>query len=227
MFTQKITTSTTLTVPESANDSSNAGVICEVDSTGGAITITLPAISSFPGIPRYQVNVVDTGGAAATNNITVACNAADLINNAASVVLNQNGGVLIIEITSSTDWTSIDANGGLPIVARTATADGLTTGTIANGNVFVQVTSANANNIIVLPAAIPGTRVNLRNGATGYELRTSSPTTIAINGGTGAAAESAIAANTYVEMICDTTGTWIGRQYDTAGAQTSVQVAAP
>lgn len=226
MFVQKITTSTTLTVPQGAGDVANQGVRCEVDSTGGAITITLPAISEFPGVPQYQVDVVDVGGVAATNNITIAPNAADLVNNAATVVVNQNGGVAIVTIVGPTDWAAESTDNGLPIVARTATADGLTTGTIANGNVFVQVTSANANNIVVLPAPIPGTRVNLNVGANGFELRTSAPATIAINGGTGASAESAIAANTYVEMICNSATTWIGRQYTTAGVQSAVEVAA-
>lgn len=100
--------------------------------------------------------------------------------------------------------------GKMAAVARTATADGLTTGTIADAGLlqFVTVTSADANNIIVLPTPTPGTIVILRNGATGYELRTSSPTTIAINGGSGAAAESAIAASTMVIAVCTTATTW-------------------
>lgn len=95
-------------------------------------------------------------------------------------------------------------------VARTATSDGLTTGTIADAGLlqFVTVTSAGANNIIVLPTPTPGTIVILANGATGYELRSSAPATVAINGGTGASAESAIAANTMVIAICTSATTW-------------------
>jgi len=95
-------------------------------------------------------------------------------------------------------------------VARTATADGTGTGTIAGGAVlnFVTVTSDDENKIIVLPAPNPGTIVILRNGATGYELRTSAPATIAINGGAGAGAESAIAASTMVIAVCTTATTW-------------------
>ena len=95
-------------------------------------------------------------------------------------------------------------------VARTATSDGTTTGTIADAGMlqFVTVTSANANNIIILPTPTPGTIVILRNGATGYELRTSAPATIAINGGSGASAESALAANTMVIAVCPTATTW-------------------
>lgn len=95
-------------------------------------------------------------------------------------------------------------------VARTATADGLTTGTIAAAGRLqhITVTSGDANHIIVLPTPTPGTIVTLANGATGYELRTSSPTTIAINGGTGASAESAIAASTLVIAVCTSATTW-------------------
>ena len=100
--------------------------------------------------------------------------------------------------------------GKMAAVAVTATSDGLTTGIIADAGMlqFVSVTSANANNIVVLPTPTPGTIVILRNGGTGYELRTSAPSTIAINGGSGAAAESAIAASTMVIAVCTTATTW-------------------
>ena len=95
-------------------------------------------------------------------------------------------------------------------VARTATADGTGTGTIAAAGLlqFVTVTSDDANKIVVLPAPTPGTIVILRNGATGYELRSSAPATVAINGGTGASAESAVAANTMVIAVCTTATAW-------------------
>lgn len=94
--------------------------------------------------------------------------------------------------------------------ARTATADGTGTGTIAAAGKlqFVAVTCDDANKIVVLPAPVPGTIVILRNAGTGYELRTSAPATIAINGGTAANAESAIAANTMVIAICTTATAW-------------------
>lgn len=97
-----------------------------------------------------------------------------------------------------------------PTAARTATADGSGTGTIAAAGMlqFVTVTSADANHIVVLPTPTPGTIVILRNGATGYELRSSAPATVAINGGTGASAESAIAANTMVIAVCTSATTW-------------------
>lgn len=96
-------------------------------------------------------------------------------------------------------------------VARTATADGLTTGTIAAGGVmqFVTVTSADANHIIVMPTPTPGTIIIMANGATGYEIRSSAPSTVLINDGTGGAAvESAIAASTLVIAVCKDATHW-------------------
>lgn len=95
-------------------------------------------------------------------------------------------------------------------VARTASADGTGTGTIAGGGVlnYVTVTSGNADHIIVLPAPVVGTIVILNVGANGFELRSSNPATIAINGGTGAGAESAIAADSTVIAICVSATAW-------------------
>ena len=95
--------------------------------------------------------------------------------------------------------------------ARTATAaPGGTTGVIADAGMlqFVTVTSDDANKVVTLPTPTPGTIVILANGGTGYELRTSAPATVALNGGSGANAESAIAANTLVVAICRTATAW-------------------
>jgi hypothetical protein len=68
--------------------------------------------------------------------------------------------------------------------------------------------------------------VCLLNGGTGYELRTTAPATIAINGGTEANAESAIGANIFVEMICVSATAWLGRTMTAAGVAGVVEVAA-
>lgn len=105
------------------------------------------------------------------------------------------------------------ADGGLlaPFTqARTATSGGLTTAIVQPAGLlsFVAVTSSNADHIIVLPTPAPGTIVILDVGANGYELRSSDPETIAINGGTGADAESAIPANSTVLAICLSATAW-------------------
>lgn len=111
--------------------------------------------------------------------------------------------------------------------ARTATAaPGGTAGVISNGVTHVVVTSANANNVITLPTPVPGLKITLINGATGYELRTSDPATIGINGGVGANAESAIGANTVVKMECVSATNWIGSTVTAAGVVGVVEVAA-
>lgn len=113
-------------------------------------------------------------------------------------------------------------------VARTATADGLTTGIIADSGRLqhITVTSADANHIIVLPTPTPGTIIVLHVGSNGFELRTSDPTTIAINGGTGSAAESAIAANSTVVMICVSATAWKGFFLDADSDLAKVEAAA-
>ncbi len=113
-------------------------------------------------------------------------------------------------------------------VARVATTDGTTTGTItATGLIsFVTVTSDNANKIIVLPAPVPGTIVIIDVGATGFELRSSAPATVSINGGAEAAAESAIAANSTVIAICLTVTAWKAFYLDADSDLAKVEVAA-
>lgn len=124
--------------------------------------------------------------------------------------------------------TRIIASLGLQVTAtaRTATATGATTGTIADGTSHVTVTSTGANDIIILPTPTPGTIVILHNGATGYELRSNAPATVAINGGTDSAGESAIPANSTVIMICVTTTAWKGFFMDADGDLAKVEAAA-
>lgn len=104
--------------------------------------------------------------------------------------------------------------GAIPVIARTATAaPGGTTGVIPDDGgalQIVNVTSDDANKVVTLPAPVPGTAIVLLNGATGYELRSSTPATVAINGGTAANAESAVAASTAVIVFCTSATTWLG-----------------
>lgn len=119
--------------------------------------------------------------------------------------------------------------GKMAAVARTATADGTTTGTIADAGLIqtVIVTCDDANKIIILPTPTPGRIVILHNGATGYELRSSAPASVAINAGTGVAAESAIAANSTCVMICVTSTAWKGFFLDADSDVAKVEAAAP
>jgi hypothetical protein len=118
-------------------------------------------------------------------------------------------GALIGNVTGNVAG-NLDGELTYPTVARTATTTGAATGTIADAGMiqFVAVTCDDANKIIVLPTPTPGVIVILRNGATGYELRSSAPATVSINGGAGANAESAIAANMMVIAVCTSAASW-------------------
>lgn len=121
------------------------------------------------------------------------------------------------------------AAAGVETQARTATVTGATTGTITDptsGSVFVTVTSDDANKIIVLPTPTPGTEVRWYVGANGFELRSSAPASVGINGGTGANAESAIPANTYGVARCATATNWVCHEIAADGVLSTVEVAA-
>ena len=113
--------------------------------------------------------------------------------------------------------------------AITATADGATEGKIRQGG-FYRVSSTNNDHIVTLPAAIPGTVVYLNSVAEtseAYELRSSDPSTIAINGGTGSNVESAIATGiALVRCICISSTAWIATQFANDGTESKVEAAA-
>jgi hypothetical protein len=100
------------------------------------------------------------------------------------------------------------SSGGPGIVPLTATSAGVA---IPDDRLvqLVVPTWVNSGNNLILPPATPGRIVFVAGGATGGGIRTSSPTTIVINGGTpGASARSAVAANLFVALICDSPTTW-------------------
>ena len=114
-------------------------------------------------------------------------------------------------------------------VSITATDDGSGNGTIPDGTSFAIVNAdSDANHIVILPKPTVGNIVHIsENGSTGYELRSSSPNTVGINGGTSANGESAIAgAITYVKCVCVSATSWICSQYDADGDESKVEAAA-
>lgn len=113
-------------------------------------------------------------------------------------------------------------------VAVTATSDGLTTGIIPDSAKVVSVTSANANNIVVLPTPVVGKQVLLINtSGTGFELRSSTPASISISGGTGASAESALASTALlIRCVCISATAWIANSHVAASTESAVEAAA-
>lgn len=103
--------------------------------------------------------------------------------------------------------------------AATATSDGLTTGIIPAGVSRVFVTSANANNIIALPAAAAILdEITLHVATNGFELRTNDPATVSLNNVSGAGKEAAIPANTTVKAIKTSATAWVCFTIDNLGA---------
>lgn len=111
--------------------------------------------------------------------------------------------------------------------ARTVTAaPGGTTGVIADGTGFVTVTSSDGNKVLTLPTPTPGTIVWVAANATGYELRSDTPGSVAINGGTGASAESAVSSGVSIRCVCMSATTWICTQFAANGTESKLDAAA-
>ncbi len=108
--------------------------------------------------------------------------------------------------------------------AVTATVDGLTTGIIPDDTGVVTVTSSVNTKLVTLPTPTPGVILQINAEATGYNLRSSTPASVAINGGTGAAAKSAVSAKTLV-CRCVSATAWIVTAYGADGTE-SAQAAA-
>ncbi len=71
-----------------------------------------------------------------------------------------------------------------------------------------------------------GDEIWLSGNATGYEIRSSAPATIAINGGTGSNVESAVAASPLVRLVCSSATTWIATNFAADGTVSALEAAA-
>ena len=116
-----------------------------------------------------------------------------------------------------------DVGPGRVAVAATATGVALEENKLIQ---FVTPTWGAADNIIILPSPQPGKIVIIAGAATGGEVRSSDPATIAINGGSGAGAESAVSANMMVIAICESSTSWKGFTIASNGTIAVLQVAA-
>ncbi len=57
-------------------------------------------------------------------------------------------------------------------------------------------------------------------------MRSDTPASVSINGGSGAGAESAIGANTLVRAVCVSSTAWIATAFNTSGTESAVEAAA-
>mgnify|MGYP006350744099 FL=1 len=117
---------------------------------------------------------------------------------------------------------SPEGAGSVPLIASAS-------GTKIPEERFIQIvipTWGSADNILILPEPVPGKIVIVAGAATGGELRSSAPSTVAINGGTGATAESAVAANQMVVAICESSSSWKAITIASNGAIAGLEAAA-
>jgi len=114
---------------------------------------------------------------------------------------------------------------GYALKSAAVTAVATTGGAIPAGVTHAVITSALATNIVKLPAPVVGLKITLIVAANGYELKSSAPATIGINGGVGAAVSSSVAANTVVKIECVSLTNWIASTLTAAGVVGVLEVA--
>lgn len=121
------------------------------------------------------------------------------------------------------------SEGGPGYIKAKATDDGTGTGKLSENALYQFVVpdwDGDANHILTLPSPKPGRVIVIAGATTGGELRTSAPATVAINGGSGAAAESAVAANQMVIAICESATSWKAFTIASDGTTAGLEAAA-
>tara|TARA_B110000858_G_scaffold55465_1_gene64446 strand:+ start:51 stop:536 length:486 start_codon:yes stop_codon:yes gene_type:complete len=127
-------------------------------------------------------------------------------------------------VTSAVSFTAGTQAAAVAVVATVA-GDG--TGAIPAGTSVASITCSGATKIVTLPAPVIGNIIYLiETATTGYELRSSAPGTIGINGGTGSNVESAVAgAITYTRCVCVSATNWICNTFDADGDEAKLEAA--
>jgi hypothetical protein len=100
----------------------------------------------------------------------------------------------------------------------TATSTGVA---ISADTDFANITSAGANNIVILPGPVQGKVVRGAIGGTGCEITASDANAISVNGTTGTAVEAALAANASFEAVAVQDDAWILLNFSSTGVITS------
>ncbi|MFZ4766937.1 MAG: hypothetical protein ACOYMN_18445 [Roseimicrobium sp.] len=195
------------------------------DPTAGAFTVTLPApvqgrvvtVKNI-GDGTYGVTLDPPG------TVTIDGSTTYTVSGAKKSVTVQ---CYVVAATRAYTWHVISQTPGPFVQARTATTTGATTGTISEDATQVTVTADDSAKIIIRPSPVVGKMIVIHNGATAYKLRTSAPSTIAINGGSGANYQSTIAANSTCVLTCVTTTAWKGYFMDADSDVAKIPAAAP
>lgn len=83
-------------------------VTLDVDTTAGAIAITLPKLDSLgDAFPSLEICIVDSGNAG-TNNITITCGSVtERIDAGVSYVIGADNESVIISAVGTSDWIAL------------------------------------------------------------------------------------------------------------------------
>jgi len=155
-------------------------------------------------------------------------NAADdiILTSVGAVTITNTEELTVSGATTLTGAVTCTAGVQMGAVSRQATADGTGTGTIATGTSFVTaVDPTQATDWMTLPSPVAGTIIWIGtvDDAAGFEVRTSDPATIALNGNVGAGLESAIPATaSLLRFVCISSNDWIGTMFDADGDEAKI-----
>jgi len=246
-----------ITYSSGANTGDAISLAMGTDVAGRAIAITSAATGATGegaaidithtgalGAGADAVNITSSGSISSTSNLlaieqaTGACTAGAYglyinVTGANIEAIKVDAGTVVLD-ESLTVGTTLGVTGAATFTAGQQSASVAITATvggaaIADGTTFATVDAdSNAAYIVILPTPTPGNIVWLtEDGTTGYELRSDTPASVAINGGTEASGESAIAgATTMVRCVCVSATSWICSQWDADGNESKVTAAA-
>ena len=217
-----------------------SGSSIDVNSNG---VITMDSVGLSIDSTGVAANITSTTDGAAEDFTIALAGATD-----SSLILSSTGtGADALQISASAGGIDITATGAATIDAASLVITGAVTAatgvqstatalTATDAGVAIPAGTAaalinadsDANHIVILPAPVVGNVINIiETATTGYELRSSTPASIAINGGTASNGESAIAgAITYIKCVCVSSTSWICSQYDADGDESKVEAAA-
>lgn len=195
-------------------------------SVSGAVTLSSTVATgalTVTGAATISTTLGVTG--AATFSSTVATGALT-VTGAATVSTTLGVSGLLTASASVAVTGKVTATTGIQAraVAVTATTDGLTTGIIPVDCSVVTVTSSVNTKLVTLPTPTPGVVVWINAEATGYGLRSDTPASVAINGGTGAAVKSAVSAKT-LRCYCSSATTWVVTAFGADGTVSALAAA--
>ncbi len=203
-----------------------------IDPTGSSRDVLLPVEADSEGLTFLILNVEDVSA-----NLVIKEDA-----DVTTIVTLSEGGAAYL-FCDGTTWRGYPLNSALaasvasvtvsgvatlPFITNTtqtitATTGGLTTAVIAVGTKAANIVCDTATKIVVLPVPVLGHEVILATSAAtaGFELRSDTPASVGINGGTASNGESAIAAAiTYVRCVAVASDNWTCSQYDADGDET-------